>query len=122
MLQDQVEILLQEHKPDCIVSDMTYPWTVESAAKLNIPRIYFYSSSYFSNCASYFVRKYRPHDSLVSDTQKFTIPCVPHTIEMTPLQLVDDWIRVKNSATGFFYAMFESEKKAMEHCTIVIMN
>jgi hypothetical protein len=122
MLQDQVEILLQEHKPDCIVSDMTYPWIVESAAKLNIPRIYFYSSSYFSNCASYFVRKYRPHDSLVSDTQKFTIPCVPHTIEMTPLQLADDWIRVKNSATGFFYAMFESEKKAMEHCTIVIMN
>jgi hypothetical protein len=41
---------------------------------------------------------------------------------MTPLQLADDWIRVKNSATGFFYAMFESEKKAMEHCTIVIMN
>jgi hypothetical protein len=59
MLQDQVEILLQELKPGCIVSDMTYPWKVESAAKLNSPRIYYYSSSYFSNCASYFVRKYR---------------------------------------------------------------
>ncbi|GAU17169.1 hypothetical protein TSUD_177990 [Trifolium subterraneum] len=111
MLQDQVEIVLQELKPDCIVSDMTYPWTVESAEKLNIPRIYFYSSSYFSNCASYFVRKYRPHDSLVSDTQKFTIPGVPHTIGMTPLELAD-WIRVKNSTTGIFYAMFESEKKS----------
>ncbi|XP_045796201.1 soyasapogenol B glucuronide galactosyltransferase-like [Trifolium pratense] len=111
MLQDQVEILLQELKPDCMVSDMTYPWTVESAANLNIPRIYFYSSSYFSNCASYFVRKYRPHDSLVSDIQKFTIPCIPHTIEMTPLELAD-WIRVKNSITGLFYAMFESEKKS----------
>ncbi|AES79662.1 UDP-glucosyltransferase family protein [Medicago truncatula] len=111
MLQDQIEILFQDLQPDCIITDMTYPWTVESAAKLNIPRIYFYSSSYFSNCASYFVRKYRPHDNLVSDTQKFTVPCLPHTIEMTPLQLAD-WIRVKTSATGAFGAMFESEKRS----------
>ncbi|KAK2361236.1 soyasapogenol B glucuronide galactosyltransferase [Trifolium repens] len=111
MLQHQIEVMLHDLQPDCIVSDMTYPWTVESAAKLNIPRIYFYSSSYFSNCASYFVRKYRPHDDLVSDTKKFTIPCLPHTIEMTPLQL-SDWIRVKTSATGAFGAMFDSEKRS----------
>jgi len=111
MLQDQIEILFQDLQPDCIITDMTYPWTVESAAKLNIPRIYFYSSSYFSNCASHFVRKCRPHDNLVSDTQKFTVPCLPHTIEMTPLQLAD-WIRVKTSATGAFGAMFESEKRS----------
>ncbi|XP_045796029.1 soyasapogenol B glucuronide galactosyltransferase-like [Trifolium pratense] len=111
MLQHQIDIMLHDLQPDCIVSDMAYPWTVESAAKLNIPRIYFYSSSYFSNCASYFVRKYRPHDDLVSDTQKFTIPCLPHTIEMTPLQLAD-WIRVKTSATGLFVDMYDSEKRS----------
>ncbi|CAK8542039.1 unnamed protein product [Lathyrus sativus] len=110
MLQDQIEIMIRDLQPDCIITDMMYAWTVESAAKLNIPRIYFYSSSLFSNCASYFVRKYRPHD-LVSDTQKFTIPCLPHTIEMTPLMLAD-WIRNKNSATGSFGAIFESEKRS----------
>jgi UDP:flavonoid glycosyltransferase YjiC (YdhE family) len=39
MLQHQIEVMLHDLQPDCIVSDMTYPWTVESAAKLNIPRI-----------------------------------------------------------------------------------
>ncbi|CAL5192396.1 unnamed protein product [Lathyrus oleraceus] len=111
MLQDQIEILLRDLQPDCIITDMMYAWTVESAAKLNIPRIYFYSSSQFSNCASYLVRKYRPHDGLLSETQKFTIPCLPHTIEMTPLQLAD-WIRNKNSATASFGEIFESEKRS----------
>ncbi|KAL5058250.1 hypothetical protein RYX36_029854 [Vicia faba] len=111
MLQDQIEILLQDLQPDCIVSDMMYAWTVESAAKLNIPRIYYYSSSYFSNCASYFIMKYRPHDNLVSDTHKFTIPGLPHTIEMTPLQ-IPDWVREKNAATAYFEPMFKSEVRS----------
>ncbi|KEH23229.1 UDP-glucosyltransferase family protein [Medicago truncatula] len=63
---------------------MMFPWTVEAAAKLGIPRIHYYSSSYFSNCAEHFIMKYRPHDNLVSDTQKFTVPGFPHSIEMTP--------------------------------------
>jgi UDP:flavonoid glycosyltransferase YjiC (YdhE family) len=88
-----------------------YPWTVESAAKLNIPRLYYYSSSYFSNCATYFVRKYRPHDNLVSDTQKFTIPCLPHTIEMTRLQL-RDLIRAINATTAYFEPIFESQLRS----------
>nr|UXY92004.1 UDP-glycosyltransferase UGT6 [Glycyrrhiza glabra] len=112
ILKDQIELLFQDLQPDCIVTDMGYPWTVESASKLGIPRLYFYSSSCFSNCASYFVRKYRPHDNLVSDTHKFTIPCLPQSIEMTPLQLAD-WIRTKDhAAAGFFEPMYESEKRS----------
>jgi hypothetical protein len=111
ILQDQIEVLFQDLQPDCIITDMMYPWTVESAAKLNIPRLYYYSSSYFSNCATYFVRKYRPHDNLVSDTQKFTIPCLPHTIEMTPLQ-IPDWLREKNPATAYFEPIYGSGEKS----------
>nr|UXM20151.1 2'-O-glucosyltransferase [Astragalus mongholicus] len=112
LLQGQIELLFQHLQPDCIVTDMMYPWTVESAAKLGIPRLHYYSTSYFSNCASYFVRKYRPHDSLDSDDQKFTVPCLPISIEMTPLQL-PEWIRTKNPSTGgFFEAMYESEKNS----------
>ncbi|RHN46596.1 putative soyasapogenol B glucuronide galactosyltransferase [Medicago truncatula] len=105
MLQDSIEVLFQELQPDCIVTDMLYPWTVESASKLNIPRIYFYSSSYFSNCAFHLVS-----DNLVSDTQKFTIAGLPHTIEMIPLEL-PDWLRTKNSDPAFFEQVFESKKE-----------
>ncbi|KAJ1387583.1 UDP-glucuronosyl/UDP-glucosyltransferase [Sesbania bispinosa] len=90
MLKDQIELLFQELQPDCIVSDMFYPWTVESAAKLGIPRLYYYSSSYFSSCAAYFIKKHKPHEKLVSVTQKFSIPGLPHNIEITTLQL-EEW-------------------------------
>jgi len=111
MLRDSIEVLFKELQPDCIVTDMMYPWTVESAAKLNIPRIHFYIASYFSYCANYFVRKYRPQDNLVSDTQKFTIPCLPHTIEMTRLQL-RDWERENNATTAYFEPMYESAERS----------
>jgi len=111
MLQNQIEVLFQDLQPDCIVTDMLYPWTVEAAAKLGIPRIHYYSSSYFSNCAAHFIMKYRPQDKLVSETQQFTIPGLPHTIEMTPLQL-PDWLRTKNRAAAFFEPVFESEKRS----------
>ncbi|RHN46597.1 putative soyasapogenol B glucuronide galactosyltransferase [Medicago truncatula] len=111
MLQQSIEVLFKELQPDCIVTDMKYPWTVESAAKLNIPRIDFYSSSYFSYCAIYFVRKYKPHYNLVSETQKFTIPCLPHTIEMTRLQL-HNWERENNAMTAIFEPMYESAERS----------
>ncbi|RDY01730.1 Soyasapogenol B glucuronide galactosyltransferase, partial [Mucuna pruriens] len=111
MLQDQIELLFQVLQPDCIVTDICYPWTVESAAKLGIPRILFYGSSYFSNCASNSIMKHRPHESLVSDTQKFTIPGLPQIIEMTSLQLAE-WMRTKTPLTGYVEAMFESESRS----------
>ncbi|XP_061362130.1 soyasapogenol B glucuronide galactosyltransferase-like [Gastrolobium bilobum] len=113
MLKDQIELQFQNLKPDCIVTDMFYPWTVGSAAKLGIPRLYYFSSSYFSTCAQYSVRKYKPHESIVSDTQKFTIPGLPHSIEMTTLQL-EDWVRTKSDKklTEYFDAMFESEGRS----------
>ncbi|KAK7374011.1 hypothetical protein VNO80_07434 [Phaseolus coccineus] len=106
VLRSQIELLFQDLHPDCIVSDMFYPWTVESAAKLGIPRIFFYSSSYLSNCGIHSIRRHRPQERLVSDTDKFLIPDFPHRIEMTPLQLAN-WVR--KDVTDYFVEMFESE-------------
>jgi len=111
MIKDQIELLFQELQPDSLVTDMMLPWTVESAAKLGIPRLYYYSSSYFSTCAKYSIRKYKPHKGLVSDTHRFTIPGLPHNVEMTPLQL-DDGLRTESSVTELFDAVHESESRS----------
>ncbi|CAK8542043.1 unnamed protein product [Lathyrus sativus] len=111
MLQDQIEILFQDVQPDCIVSDMFYPWTVESAVKLGIPRIYYYSSSYFSSCCAHFIRKYKPHENLVSDSQSFSIPGIPHDIEITSLQL-EEWFKTRNAFSDFLNVIYESESKS----------
>ncbi|OIW07422.1 hypothetical protein TanjilG_19263 [Lupinus angustifolius] len=111
LLQDQIELVIQDLQPDCIVTDMCYPWTVEFAAKIGIPRIYFYSSSYFSTCASYLIQKHRPHEKLVSNTEKFSIPGFQENIEMIPLQLAE-WIRTKTNYSCYFEALFESELRS----------
>jgi len=111
MLQDQIEILFQDLQPDCIVSDMFYPWTVESAAKLGVPRIYYYSSSYFSSCCAHFIRKYKPHENLVSYGQKFPIPELPHNIEITSLQL-DEYFRTRSQFSDYLDVIYESESKS----------
>ncbi|RDX88089.1 Soyasapogenol B glucuronide galactosyltransferase, partial [Mucuna pruriens] len=111
MIKDQIEVLFQDLQPDCLVTDMFYPWTVESAAKLGIPRLYYYSSSYFSSCANHSIRKHKPHERLVSDTDKFTIPGLPQSIEMTPLQL-EDSLRTKSVVTDYINTIYESESRS----------
>ncbi|KAL2330647.1 hypothetical protein Fmac_018228 [Flemingia macrophylla] len=111
LLKDQIELLFQDLKPDCLVTDMLYPWTVESAAKLGIPRLYYYCSSYFSTCTNLSIRKHKPHERMVSDAHKFTIPGIPHRIEMTPLQ-VPEWERTKSFLTDYLDAVYESERRS----------
>ncbi|KAJ1387598.1 UDP-glucuronosyl/UDP-glucosyltransferase [Sesbania bispinosa] len=112
ILRNQIEVLFQNLQPDCLVTDMFYPWTVECAAKLGIPRLYFYSSSYFSSCARYFIKKHKPHEGLVSDTQKFSIPCLPQNIEMTALQL-EEWTKTQDGVfTRYMDAIYESESRS----------
>ncbi|AES79659.1 putative soyasapogenol B glucuronide galactosyltransferase [Medicago truncatula] len=110
-IHDQIEILFRDLQPDCIVSDMLYPWTVESAAKLGIPRLYYYSSSYFSSCAAHFIKKQKPHENLVSDSQKFLIPGLPHNIEITSLQL-QEYVRERSEFSDYFDAVHESEGRS----------
>nr|KYP47423.1 Anthocyanin 3'-O-beta-glucosyltransferase [Cajanus cajan] len=111
VLKDQIELLFQDLKPDCIVTDMLYPWTLESATKLGIPRLYYYSSSYFSTCARHSIMKHKPHERLLSDSHKFTIPGLPHRIEMTPLQLAE-WKPTNSFLNDFFETVYESERRS----------
>ena len=112
MLQGPFEQLFQDLQPDCLVTDLLYPWTVESAAKLGIPRLYFYSASHFANCAIHFIRKHKPHERLASATQKFSVPGLPHNIEMTPLQL-EEWVRRgEDEFADLMNEAYESESRS----------
>ncbi|CAL0302597.1 unnamed protein product [Lupinus luteus] len=112
LLKDQVEIVLHDLKPDCIVTDQFYPWTVDTAAKLGIPRLYFHVTSYFSSCASHCIQKYKPQEKVGSDSEKFLIPGLPHNTEITTLQL-EEWVRTSDEATTeIFNAQHESESRS----------
>ncbi|KAK1417513.1 hypothetical protein QVD17_26642 [Tagetes erecta] len=84
-LQEPFEQFIEQYQPDCIVSDMFFPWTVDIAAKFNIPRILFNGTGFFAQCAFEAIRVYGP--TVSSDTEPFVVPHLPHEIKLTKKQL-----------------------------------
>lgn len=87
MLQEPVENLLQELRPNCLVADMFFPWATNLAAKFDIPRLVFHGTSFFALCASESLILNKPFKSVLSDSEPFIISNLPHEIKLTKLQV-----------------------------------
>ena len=83
--------ILGEVSPDCIVTDTFLPWTYKVAAKHDIPRLVFHGTNYFYFCASDNIERHRLLDDLEDGgaATAFTIPGLPHKIDMLRSQLLD---------------------------------
>ncbi|XP_057522581.1 UDP-glucose flavonoid 3-O-glucosyltransferase 7-like [Amaranthus tricolor] len=117
MLHPKLESMLVDNKPDVIVSDYLYPWTVDVANRLGIPRLAFSGSCFFNNCISHNLEKFRPHDRIESESQEFVVPNLPDAINLTRSQL-QDIVKGKTS----FNALFERLKEAEKNSFGVLMN
>ncbi|XP_057782952.1 scopoletin glucosyltransferase-like [Salvia miltiorrhiza] len=89
LIQQPVEDLIQRLNPDCLVSDMFLPWTADSAATFGIPRLVFHGTSYFSLCVSEEMRRHKPFNDVVSDSEPFLIPNLPHQVKLLKTQVSD---------------------------------
>ncbi|KAK3195842.1 hypothetical protein Dsin_027152 [Dipteronia sinensis] len=89
MLQEPLEQLLREFKPDCLVADMFFPWATDVAAKFGIPRLVFHGFNFFSLCTSACIATYEPHKQVSSDSELFVVPDLPGDIKLTRNQLPD---------------------------------
>ncbi|XP_009771644.1 nuatigenin 3-beta-glucosyltransferase-like [Nicotiana tabacum] len=96
LLQKPMEDKIREIRPDCIFSDMYFPWTVDIAKELNIPRLLFNQSSYIYNSILQNLLLYKPHKEqlkLEQNSQRsssFLVPGLPDKIELKLSQLTDD--------------------------------
>ncbi|RYQ80709.1 hypothetical protein Ahy_Scaffold1g106939 isoform C [Arachis hypogaea] len=111
ILQPEMESLFQQLNADFIVTDMFYPWSVDAAAKLGIPRIMFHGASYLARSALHSVQHYKPYLKVDSDSEKFVLPGLPHELEMTRLQL-PDWLREPNGYTHLMEMIRDSERRS----------
>ncbi|XLR64245.1 hypothetical protein S83_014917 [Arachis hypogaea] len=111
ILQPEMESLFQQLNADFIVTDMFYPWSVDAAAKLGIPRIMFHGASYLARSELHSVQHYKPYLKVDSDSEKFVLPGLPHELEMTRLQ-IPEWVRTPNLYTELMRTIAESEKRS----------
>ncbi|XP_061350249.1 soyasapogenol B glucuronide galactosyltransferase-like [Gastrolobium bilobum] len=72
ILQEQYQQLFHDLKADFIVTDMFYPWSVDAAAELGIPRLIYVGGSYLAHSAQHSIEEFSPHTKVDSDTEKLT--------------------------------------------------
>lgn len=108
LLRKPMEQLIRDLSPDCIFSDMFYPWTVDVAKDLKIPRLLFYPTNFFYHCVFHNLKLYAPYEILRSDYESFVVPGLPDKIEMKLSQL-EDYVTKKTQFGEFMEQMKCSE-------------
>lgn len=121
LLQEPLEKLLHQCKPDCLVSDMFLPWTVDSAAKFGIPRLVFHGTSYFALCASEQMRRHKPYEEVSSDSEAFVVPNLPHEIKLVRSQ-VSPFETEENEKEGAFGKLMIQMKESDWRSYGVVVN
>ncbi|KAL5788263.1 hypothetical protein ACOSP7_005212 [Xanthoceras sorbifolium] len=118
MLQEPLEQLLRECKPDCVVADMFFPWATDVSAKFGIPRLVFHGTSFFSLCTTVCMMMYEPHKQVSSDSEPFAVPGLPGDIKLTRKQLPD--LMKSNEETDFTKMLKDSKESELESYGVVV--
>ncbi|XVF67538.1 hypothetical protein PTKIN_Ptkin10aG0129300 [Pterospermum kingtungense] len=119
MLQEPLEQLLQEYKPDCLIANMFFPWATDAADKFGIPRLVFYGIGFFPSCVTECIAVYEPHKSVESESEKFVVPNLPGNIKFTKNQLP---YYVKEDVESDFTKMMEACRESEFKSFGVIIN
>ncbi|XP_071690653.1 solanidine UDP-glucose glucosyltransferase 1-like [Rutidosis leptorrhynchoides] len=111
MLQKEIEQLIRDLAPDCIFSDMFYPWTVDLADELNIPRLLFYPSCFLYHSMFHSLKVYEPQKKVNSESEWFLVPNLPDQIMMKRSQ-VSEHLKTKTGFGEMIEKIQESEKRS----------
>ncbi|XP_062090531.1 UDP-glucose flavonoid 3-O-glucosyltransferase 7-like [Humulus lupulus] len=111
-LGPQLNQILEQHRPDCLVANMFFPWAPDVGAKFGIPTILFHGTSYFALCAQSSIFLHETHTNVLSDSEPFFIPNFPDHIEITRNKL-PEFVRHEDGShfSKLFKSMRESEFK-----------
>ncbi|VAH99060.1 unnamed protein product [Triticum turgidum subsp. durum] len=98
--------LLADTRPDAVVSDSFFHWSVDAAAEHGVPRIAFLGSSMFARSCSDSMLRHNPLAAAPDDPDALvTLPGLPHRVEMRRSQMMDP-------ARASHWAFFESVNAA----------
>jgi len=110
--QTQLPLLCHQLKPDFVVSDMFYTWSVDTAAEFGIPRLIYIGGTYFAHCAMDSLERFEPHKTVDSEDESFVIPGLPYNLEMTRSQIPVRFKTPNHVFSNLMKMVRESEKRS----------
>ncbi|XP_010924263.1 scopoletin glucosyltransferase [Elaeis guineensis] len=117
-LRQPFDQVLREHRPDCVVADMFYPWTLSLAKELGIPLLFFHGMSFLTLCIDHGMhRPNSPLESLPDDPETVIVLGLPHRIELKRSQ-IPDLAKVSSFLSDLFRQLGEAEMG----CSGVLVN
>ncbi|PRQ23006.1 putative flavonol 3-O-glucosyltransferase [Rosa chinensis] len=119
LFEQQVEKILDQHHPHCLVADFLFHWATNVAAKFGIPRFVFHGAGFFALCSLKSVMLYQPHMKVSSDSESFVIPSLPDEIIMTRNQLAP--FLTRNGKTELI-KLIKASREAEERSYGIIVN
>ncbi|XP_050209001.1 UDP-glucose flavonoid 3-O-glucosyltransferase 7-like [Mercurialis annua] len=111
LLVPEIITIFWKNSPDCIVSDYLFPWTVDVALELGIPRLAFSGSGFFNLCVANSIECNRPQDSVTSETESFLVPGLPDPVTLTRSQL-PDIVKGRNDFSDLFDKLKDAERRS----------
>lgn len=111
MLEQPLDDLLRELRPDGLVADVFFPWATDIASKYGIPRLVFHGTSFFSMCALDSVMRHHPYKNVSSDTEPFVLPGLPDKIELIRTQMPENLLLgLQNDVTRILQRAKDAEE------------
>ncbi|KAG6531153.1 scopoletin glucosyltransferase-like [Zingiber officinale] len=84
-----LEHLLGLHRPDAVVSDAHFPWTIDIARELGIPRITFGAVGLMAYSVSQYVWEKQSFKDVARDDELVPLPDLPHPLLLARSELPD---------------------------------
>lgn len=119
MLEPQIDQILEQRRPHCLVADTFFPWTTDVAAKYGIPRVVFQGTCFFALCAAESMIANRPYKKVSSDLEHFVIPNLPDEIKLTRSQVPG---YLKEEIETDFIKIYWASKEVESRCYGFLIN
>uniref|UniRef100_A0A0A9FA29 Glycosyltransferase n=1 Tax=Arundo donax TaxID=35708 RepID=A0A0A9FA29_ARUDO len=90
LLREPFDRFLAEHRPDGVVADSFFAWSVDAAAEHGVPRLAFLGSSMFARACSDSMLRHNPVEFAADDPDAVVVlPGLPHRVELRRSQMMD---------------------------------
>ncbi|XP_073362233.1 anthocyanin 3'-O-beta-glucosyltransferase-like [Aegilops tauschii subsp. strangulata] len=113
LLREPFDRFLVDNRPDAVVSDSFFPWSVDAAAEHGVPRLAFLGSSMFALSCIDSMLRHDPLATVPDDPDALvSLPGLPHRVELRRSQLMDPANEAEHWGWAFFQGLNAADQRS----------